>query len=69
MRSPPNPEIDLGLAIAGATLKPRQTRSRVELAAYAGCSKQYIEQIEINALRKLRHLVLFDSTLKSHFRP
>ena len=50
---------DLGLAISGALLAPGQTRSINELAAFCGCSKQNIQQIEKRALRKLRHRIFF----------
>lgn len=46
--------IALGLAIAGATLPPGATRTQEELAAYAGCTRQQISQIERKALRKIR---------------
>lgn len=47
--------VDLGLAISGATLRPGQTRSLLEIAAYCDCSIENISYIERNALRKLRH--------------
>jgi hypothetical protein len=46
--------IDLGLAIAGATLPPGQTRDTAELARYCGCTKQLIHTIEKRALAKVR---------------
>jgi hypothetical protein len=46
--------IDLGLAIAGATLPPGQTRDTAELARYCGCTKQLIHTIEKRALAKIR---------------
>jgi len=51
--------VDLGLAISGALLKPGQCRTTTEMAAFAGCSKQNIEQLEKRALRKLRHRLMF----------
>lgn len=48
------PQIDLGLAISGATLPPGKTRSHSEIAAFAGCSKQLIQKTEKTALKKLR---------------
>jgi hypothetical protein len=53
------PGTDLGLAISGATLQPGKTRTSVEIAAFCGCSKQNIQQIEKRALRKLRNRILF----------
>lgn len=44
--------IDLGLAVAGAKLGYGKRRTITELAAWCGCSKQNIEQIEKNALAK-----------------
>jgi hypothetical protein len=32
-----NADIDLGLAVSGATLGPGETRSREDLAAFCGC--------------------------------
>jgi len=57
--------VDLGIAISGALLKPGQTRTQTEIAAFAGCSKQNIEKLEKRALRKLRHLILFRPDLKA----
>jgi hypothetical protein len=45
----------LGLAISGALLKPGETRSQAELAAFCGCTRNAIWEIERRALRKLRH--------------
>jgi hypothetical protein len=59
-----DPNVDLGLAISGATLPPGKTRNCTEIAAYCGCSKQNIEQLENKALRKLRHKVLFTPELR-----
>jgi hypothetical protein len=53
------PGVDLGLAISGATLAPGKTRTCVEIAAFAGCSKQNIEQLEKRALKKLRHHIFY----------
>jgi DNA-directed RNA polymerase sigma subunit (sigma70/sigma32) len=50
-----NPNIDLGLAVSGALLEPGKTRTQEELAAFAGCTHGYIRQIELKALKKLRH--------------
>ena len=47
--------IDLGLAVSGALLKPGETRSLEEIAAYCDCHKNAIFQIEAKALKKLRH--------------
>jgi hypothetical protein len=52
-------DIDLGLAVSGATLEPGETRSGEDLAAFCGCSRQAIEHIERRALRKLRNKLQF----------
>jgi SpoU rRNA methylase family enzyme len=59
-----DPQVDLGLAISGATLPPGKTRTITEIAAFCGCSKQNIEQLENKALKKLRHKVLFRPDLR-----
>jgi len=59
-----NPEIDLGLAISGATLEPGKTRSLLEISFYCGCTKQNIDLIEKRALRKIRNKVLFNTKLR-----
>ena len=45
-------DIDLGLAILASTSEPPHTQNTI--AAYCGCSRQRIQQIEQRALRKLR---------------
>ena len=64
------PRVDLGLAISGALLPPGRTRTTEEIAAYCGCSKQAISQIEKRTLLKLRRhgkcQHLFDALL-SHY--
>lgn len=45
----------LGLAVSGALLKPGETRTLEEIAAFCGCSRNAIYEIERVALRKLRH--------------
>jgi hypothetical protein len=57
-------DIDLGLAVSGATLEPGETRSHEDLAAFCGCSKTNIQHIENRALRKLRNKLQFDPVLK-----
>lgn len=44
----------LGLAVSALSLRPGQTRSLGELAAYCECSKGTILWIEQQALRKVR---------------
>lgn len=51
---PKGREIDIGLAIAGATLPPGQMRDLTEIAAYCGCSRQLIHAIEKSAVNKIR---------------
>lgn len=45
---------DLGLAVSAATLGPGEWRSAKTLARYCGVSHQAIEQIEANAVIKVR---------------
>lgn len=59
------PGVDLGIAISGALLPPGACRTHEEIAAFAGCSKQNIQQLEARALRKLRHCVLFTPELRT----
>ena len=47
--------IDLGLAVSGALLKPGETRTLTQLAAFCGCSWQLMYETERKALQKLRH--------------
>ena len=51
-RLPRNANIDLGLAILASTSEPPHTAQTI--AAYCGCSRQRIQQIEQKTLRKLR---------------
>ena len=57
-------EIDLGIAISGATLEPGKTRSVLEISFYCGCTRQFIDLIEKSALRKIRNKVLFNPKLR-----
>lgn len=47
-------DIDLGLAVSGATLPPGQIRDTAELARYCGCSRQMIHIIEKRAIAKVQ---------------
>ena len=58
--TPKGIQIDLGLAISGATLAPGQHRTCPEIAAYCNCSKQMIHYIEKQALRKIRRAIFGD---------
>lgn len=49
-----NKDIDLGLAILGIANPDRELLSYEEIAAWCGCHRSRIEQIEKGALRKLR---------------
>jgi hypothetical protein len=51
--------VDLGLAISGALLRPGERRQATDIAAFCGCSPQNIRQLETRALKKLRNLCLF----------
>ena len=51
---PKGRNIDLCLAVAGAMLAPGQYRELPEIAAWAGCSKQLIHQIEKRAIAKIQ---------------
>ena len=60
-----NANIDLGLAILASTSQPPHTSRTI--AAYCGCSRQRIQQIEQKALRKLRAALYRDRILKEGF--
>lgn len=47
-------EIDLGLAILSVLRLPGECLTQVDIAAWTDCSRQRIEQIEKQALRKIR---------------
>jgi len=51
---PKGRQIDIGLAVAGATLPPGQCRDLSEIAAYCGCSRQLIHTIQNRAVAKIR---------------
>ena len=57
--------IELGLAILASTSEPPHTARTI--AAYCGCSRQCIQQIEQKALRKLRAALYRDRILKEAF--
>ena len=57
--------IDLGLAILASTSEPPHTCQTI--AAYCGCSRQAIQQIEQKALRKLRAALYRDRILRESF--
>jgi DNA-directed RNA polymerase sigma subunit (sigma70/sigma32) len=60
-----NANIDLGLAILASTSEPPHTCKTI--AAYCGCSRQRIQQIEQKALRKLRATLYRDRILSEAF--
>ena len=62
---PRTADIDLGLAILASTSEPPHTYQTI--AAYCGCSRQCIQQIEQKALRKLRVALYRDSILREAF--
>jgi DNA-directed RNA polymerase sigma subunit (sigma70/sigma32) len=51
--------IDLGLAVSGLHARKGVPMTTREIAAFCGCSKQRITQIEERALRKLRNRLMF----------
>lgn len=53
-KTPESKRLDLGLAILSCLLKPRETLTRYDIAAWCGCSRSAIYQIELKALRKVR---------------
>jgi hypothetical protein len=57
--------IDLGLAILASISEPPHTCQTI--AAYCGCSRQCIQQIEQKALRKLRAALYRDRILREAF--
>jgi sigma-70-like protein len=62
---PRSADIDLGLAILASTSEPPHTCQTI--AAYCGCSRQRIQQIEQKALRKLRGALYRDRILGEAF--
>jgi DNA-directed RNA polymerase sigma subunit (sigma70/sigma32) len=64
-RFPRNANIDLGLAILASTSEPPHTARTI--AAYCGCSRQCIQQIEEKALRKLRAALYRNRMLSEAF--
>ena len=60
-----NANIDLGLAILASTSEPPHTCQTI--AAYCGCSRQCIQQIEQKALRKLRATLHRNRILREAF--
>ena len=54
----------LGMAISALSLRPGETRTRQELAAFTGVSRQAIENIELRGLRKCRRML--EATAKEH---
>jgi hypothetical protein len=62
---PRNANIDLGLAILASTSEPPHTAQTI--AAYCGCSRQCIQQIEQKALRKLRAALCRNRILSEAF--
>jgi hypothetical protein len=63
---PKGRQIDLGLAISGATMIPGQVRELPEIAAFCGCSKQLIFTIEQSAIRKIRKALGTEWRFPSH---
>ena len=57
--------IALGLAILASTSEPPHTSRTI--AAYCGCSRQRIQQIEQKALRKFRAALYRDRILREAF--
>jgi DNA-directed RNA polymerase sigma subunit (sigma70/sigma32) len=49
-----NPEIDLGLAVLSVVNQDRVPLSFTEIAEVCGCHRSRIEQLEKQALRKIR---------------
>jgi DNA-directed RNA polymerase sigma subunit (sigma70/sigma32) len=47
-------EIDLGLALLSVANRDREEMTYEDIAAWCGCHRSRIEQIEKGALRKLR---------------
>ncbi len=56
--------IDLGLAISAHHCTLGAPKTAAEIAAYCGCSRQRLEQIEKKALRKLRATLYRDKKLR-----
>ena len=56
-------ELDLGLAISGALLRPGQRRTQQEIADFCDCSRAAISIIERTAIQKLRRRLQRDQML------
>ena len=52
--------IDLGLALLSCLLRPGETLTSEDMAAWCGCSKSAIQQIERRALAKVRERLVAD---------
>lgn len=59
--------VDLGLAILQTIALPGVQYTFTEQAAFAGCTDSAIQQIYLNAMKKIRHLVDADPKLKAAF--
>ncbi len=54
--------IDLGLSLLACLLKPGETLTSHDIAAWCGCSRAAIQAIEDRALRKLRRRLFATTT-------
>ena len=50
----PNNNIDLGLSVLCSLMRSGDSLSHRDIAEVCGCTHQYINNIEINAMAKLR---------------
>lgn len=60
-KATPGSHVDLGLALLGTLNVQHNPLTQVDIAAWCGCSRQCIEQIEKKALRKIRNRMRFGS--------
>jgi hypothetical protein len=60
--------IDLGIAILGILIKPGECLTKYDIAAFADCTKQNIDQIERSAIAKVKN-ALSDNQLVKKARP
>jgi Sigma-70, region 4 len=60
--------IDLGLALLSVLRLPNESLTYDDIAAWCGCCKEQIRQIEFRALRKLRRRIQLDASGADHCR-
>jgi DNA-directed RNA polymerase sigma subunit (sigma70/sigma32) len=59
--------VDLGLALLRLLIKPGEKLTTYDIAAWAGCERQNIEQIERKALRAVRVKLQLEELVVGYF--